>query len=97
MKTKAEKRAHKRKSTRAAKHSVVSIVVENDISTTKEMKVTITDISKSGAGLLMDRALTPGQKIIFTNTKNRKDLPEKGVIMWTTESEEGHKAGVMFT
>ena len=44
----------------------------------------------------MDRALEPGQTIIFTKRESRKDLPEKGVIIWTRESKEGHKAGVMF-
>ena len=96
MSAKAETRAHKRKSTLKPKPLVVSIVVEGDISTSREIKATIMDISENGAGLLMDRALAPGQTIIFTKRESRKDLPEKGVIIWTRESKEGHKAGVMF-
>ena len=96
MSAKVEKRAHKRKSTRNSKQMVVSLVVEGNISTYKEIKATIMDISENGVGLLMDRALAPGQTIIFTKRENRKDLPEKGVIIWTKESKEGHKAGVMF-
>lgn len=97
MSIKVEKRAQKRKATGNSKHAVVSIVVANDLSTSKEIKATITDISTSGVGLLMDRALAPGQTIIFTKREKRKDLPEKGIVMWTKESKEGHKAGVMFT
>ena len=97
MSSNAGKRVNKRKSTRTPKHLVVSIVVEHDISTSREIKATITDISTSGVGLLMDRALAPGQTIIFTKRESRKDLPEKGVIIWTAESEEGHKAGVVFS
>lgn len=97
MKTKADKRTHKRKSTRTPKHLVVTLIIENDISTSREIKATIMDMSDNGVGLLMDRALAPGQTIIFTKRENRNDLPEKGIIIWTTESEEGHKAGVMFS
>ena len=97
MSAKAEKRAHNRKPTRKSSYLAVSFIVENDIATSNEVKAFVTDISDSGVGLLTERSLAPGQKIKFTNKKRLKDLPETGVVMWTTVSKEGHKAGVMFS
>lgn len=97
MGAKSEKRRHKRKSTRNASYSFVSFVIENDIATSNEVKAAVTDISENGVGLLTDRALAPGQKIKFTRKEHQKDLPEMGVVMWTTESKEGHKVGIMFS
>lgn len=97
MGAKAEKRRHERKSTRNSSYPVVWFVVKNDINASREVKASVTDISESGAGLFTHVALAPGQKIKFTNKESRKDLPEVGVVMWTTESKEGYKAGVMFS
>ena len=93
----AEKRRHKRKSTRNSSYPVVWFVVKSDITTSDELKAAVTDISESGVGLFTDIALAPGQMIRFTNKESREDLPDMGVVMWTTESEEGFKAGVMFS
>ena len=96
MGAKIEKRRHKRKSTRNSSYPVVWFVIKSDITTAGEVKASVMDISESGVGLFTDIALAPGQTIKFTNKESRQDLPEKGVVMWTTESKEGYKAGVMF-
>jgi hypothetical protein len=96
MGAKVEKRSHERKSTHNSSYPVVWFVVKSDITASGEVKASVTDISESGVGLFTDVALAPGQMIKFTNKESRKDLPEVGVVMWTTESKEGYKAGVMF-
>lgn len=97
MGAKEEKRRHKRQSTRNSSYPVVWFVVKSDITSSSEVKASVTDISESGAGLFTDVALAPGQMIEFTNKESRKELPDVGVVMWTTESKEGYKAGVMFS
>ena len=93
----ADKRRHERKSTRNSSYPVVWFVVKSDITSSDEVKASVTEISESGAGLFTEIALAPGQMIEFINKESRKELPEVGVVMWTTESKEGYKAGVMFS
>ena len=97
MGAKLDKRRHTRKSTRNSSYPVVWFVVKSDITSSTEVKASVTDISESGAGLFTEVALSPGQMIKFTNKESRKELPDLGVVMWTSESEEGYKAGVMFS
>lgn len=92
----SEKRRHQRKMTHNSTFPIVWFVVHEDMSTSAEMQAAVTDISASGVGLHTEVALEPGQKIKFTKKETIDMLAEAGTVMWTTESRDGYKAGVMF-
>lgn len=58
--------------------------------------VEIVDLSVGGFGLLTDVSLEPGQRVRVLDKDRGWELPENGIIVWTTESPEGCRAGVKF-
>ena len=62
----------------------------------KALKGQIIDSSSNGIGLRTEVPLKAGHKIVFPRRKANGALPTEGIVVWTTESPEGHQAGIMF-
>lgn len=56
----------------------------------------IVDLSLGGFGLVTDVSLETGQRVRVLDRDMGWELPENGIVVWTTESPEGCRAGVMF-
>lgn len=93
-----EKRIHERK---AASGRIRLALVRDDLvlKGKKDADVVlaeIVDLSVGGFGLLTDVSLEPGQRVKVLDRDMGWELPENGIIVWTTESPEGCRAGVKF-
>lgn len=91
-----ERRQHKR---RAAKAIIKFAVIRNELSgilSSDTAEAEVFDISETGFGLLTQDSLKPGHLIKVMEKDSNLQLSDTGVVMWTTESAEGFKAGIKF-
>lgn len=93
-----EKRIHERK---AATGTIRLALVREDLvlQGNRDADVVlaeIVDLSVGGFGLLTDASLEPGQRVRVLDKEKGWELPENGIVVWTTESPEGCRAGVKF-
>lgn len=93
-----EKREHDRKPARGKIRFAIlrDDLILNESAPAQEVAAEIVDLSQGGFGLLTTTILEPGQKITLLDKDFGWELPDTGVVVWTTESSEGCRAGVRF-
>lgn len=90
-----EKRTHKRQrkpSEAAIRFEVLGEFNPGD----HERTAVITDISPNGMGLFTQEPLELGQILKFLATGNRRELSDRGQVIWTADSQEGVRVGIKF-
>jgi len=93
-----ENRRHER---RPAQGKIRFAILRDDLilngsASVQELIAEIVDLSLGGFGLLTETILEPGQKITLLDKNFGWELPDTGVVVWTTESLEGCRAGIKF-
>ena len=78
------------------KFTVVREGMQSDSMPSETLQAEVVDVSETGLGLRIETSLEPGQVIKFVNTDLEWQLPESGVVVWTTESPDGYRAGIKF-
>lgn len=91
----AEKRSNKRQPKKEdIRFHIIGDEASGNNLPSPEIPAKLTDISETGMGLSLQTPLKPGQFIKFLGRKSDGNLPDMGVVMWTTESAEGVRAGI---
>ncbi len=76
---------------------VIWFEIEDNILPSCKVQAKITDYCEDGMGLCTQANLKPGKRIRFVSKQRNSNIPDEGIIMWTTISQEGCKAGVKFS
>lgn len=88
-----DKRNHPRETNKKnVLFSVLGFVTQKENTPDHDIKAKITDISKSGIGLITSTPLEPGHLIKF----NTGDFPAIGIVVWTMKTGNDIRIGVKF-
>ena len=69
---------------------------EQDLHPAQIIAGSLVDLSESGAGILLEKEVEPGEIVCFVEMEPGWKYSEKAQVMWTAESSEGFRVGVMF-
>lgn len=91
--------AEKRSKKRQPKEETIKFHIVGDEASwsnlpSTEIEASLVDVSETGLGISLQTPLKPGKLIKFLDKKNNRNLPDMGVVMWTTESTDGVRAGI---
>lgn len=59
-------------------------------------EISILDINVTGMGITSPVPLTIGQPLFFGANRHEWGLPPSGIVMWTFQDNDGHRAGIKF-
>ena len=77
-------------------YPTIKIEIEGNPPPNRYHEMSVMDINENGMGITCLAPLKVGQHIIFTDNNHEWELPEKGVVMWTFNNNEGFRAGIKF-
>jgi hypothetical protein len=90
-----EKRSHKRQGKPA--EQVVRYEIQGEFNPGDGARTAVvTDLSSSGMGLFTDEPLELGQVLKFIDTGERREVSDRGQVIWTADSPEGRRVGIKF-
>ena len=92
-----ERRGEKRKKNKGnPRFPAIWLEVIDDLGLPAPVKADVIDVSEQGLGLSIEKPLNPGQAVRFIK-KEPAHHPDNGIVMWTSESTDGFRVGVLFS